>query len=552
MIEIIITFIAGVVSFLSPCVLPLVPAYIGYMGGRVTNTVAAQVEVKAGTSGAAVATTTSARFSTFLHAIAFVGGFTFIFVMLGVLSSALFQIGGQTTVTGIIGRIGGVMIIFFGFHFMGVIPALFKRLRTNQAIIDNIAVSIIVAALFVVFWVWGWTGTLNPLNPDLFIPPPTWTIVAAILFSFGTLGLMAAAGAFTQPAEFWNKTLNTIDRALYADTRRQMTASGQQGYGGSALMGLVFAAGWTPCIGPQLGAAMTLAGASGADALPGALLLATFSLGLGIPFLLTALMLDSAQGVLRKLQRNMRYIELFSGIFLVIVGVTIASGQLQSLSTRFSGEFGDVSYRMEGCIVGIFEGELGFGELGSCISDQETFDSIFAVEFEEANMPAPGESTAGVGTIDGLAGNTGELRVGLLEGNLAPNFTALMLDDTETRLSEYRGQYVLLNFWFTTCAPCRFEMPAFQQAYEAYGDGQLAMLAVNREEGPEAVTEFGEEFGVTFPLLLDELGDLQLLYDIVSYPTTFIIDPEGVIVERHIGPLTAEQIAEMIAGLMSA
>ncbi|NJL56796.1 hypothetical protein HC928_17830, partial [bacterium] len=68
-----------------------------------------------------------------------------------------------------------------------------------------------------------------------------------------------------------------------------------------------------------------------ADAIQGALLLTAFSLGLGIPFLLTALMLDSAQGMLRRLQRNMRVIELVSGSFLVLVGITIASGQLQSL-----------------------------------------------------------------------------------------------------------------------------------------------------------------------------------------------------------------------------
>lgn len=400
MIEVLITFIAGVVSFLSPCVLPLVPAYIGYMGGRVTNTVAAQVEV---TGGAAAIRTTSARFSTFLHAIAFVAGFTFIFVMLGVLGSALFQIGGQVTVTGIIGRIGGVIIVFFGFHFMGVIPAISRRLRETPAVLNNVLTSLLVAVFLVIFWVWGWTGALNPWDPSLFIPPPNWTIIAGILFSVGTIGLMFSGGAFTAPGTFWNKALNTLDNALYADTRRQMTASGQQGYAGSALMGLVFAAGWTPCIGPQLGAALTLAGASGADALRGAMLLMAFSLGLGIPFLLTALMLDSAQGALRRLQRHMRVIELFSGIFLIIVGITIASGQLQSLSTQFAGEFGDISYRMEGCIVGVFEGELGVGELGGCITDQETFDNIFAIEFDdEANLPLP---------QGGLTGSDDVLRV---------------------------------------------------------------------------------------------------------------------------------------------
>ncbi|NJL56797.1 hypothetical protein HC928_17835 [bacterium] len=262
MFEIVITFIAGVVSFLSPCVLPLVPAYIGYMGGRLTNTVSAQVTVMQSGTGTAALQTTSARLNTFLHAIAFVAGFTFVFVMLGVLGSALFQIGGQATVTGIIGRIGGVVIIFFGLHFMGAIPALFKRLRQNPALLDNLILSIAAAGFLVAFLVWGFTGTLTPWQRDVLIPPPAWTLTAALIAVFASLALMASSGAFTQPGVFWNKALNTLDRALYADTRRQMTATGQQGFGGSALMGIVFAAGWTPCIGPQLGAAMTLAGAT--------------------------------------------------------------------------------------------------------------------------------------------------------------------------------------------------------------------------------------------------------------------------------------------------
>src|SRR5450432_1630664 len=98
-----LALIAGLVSFLSPCVLPLVPAYIGYMGGRVTNTVAA------GTingSSAALTPSVGSRFSTMLHGLAFVGGFTFVFVALGLLGTAFVsEIGRQNinVITGIIG-----------------------------------------------------------------------------------------------------------------------------------------------------------------------------------------------------------------------------------------------------------------------------------------------------------------------------------------------------------------------------------------------------------------------------------------------------------------
>src|SRR5690349_16038288 len=114
-----LALIAGLVSFLSPCVLPLVPAYIGYMGGRVTNTVAAQAS-----SGAALTTRPmlGSRFSTMLHGLAFVAGFTFVFVALGLLGTAFVSVigrGNVNVVTGIIGRAGGLLIILFGLHFMG-------------------------------------------------------------------------------------------------------------------------------------------------------------------------------------------------------------------------------------------------------------------------------------------------------------------------------------------------------------------------------------------------------------------------------------------------
>ena len=128
-------------------------------------------------------------------------------------------------------------------------------------------------------------------------------------------------------------------------------------------MGMVFSAGWTPCIGPLLGTILTVAAASGAtsgDITQGMLLLAAYSVGLGIPFVITALLMNSAQGLLRRLQRHMHKIELLSGTLLVAIGVLVASGQLQSLSRTFSqGDFADFTFRVEECGVGFFNGELG-------------------------------------------------------------------------------------------------------------------------------------------------------------------------------------------------
>ena len=181
---------------------------------------------------------------------------------------------------------------------------------------------------------------------------------------------LIAKNAFVEPATFWKNALHAIDAAFYADTRRQMTAKGDQGLSGSALMGVVFAAGWTPCIGPMLGAAMTMA-ANGSDVPRAALLMTFYSLGLGIPFLLTALMLDSAQGGLRRLKSRMYAIQMFSGAFLILVGVLIGSGNLQKLSDQITAEFGDFTYSLEECVTGLVEGNVAFGDFGGCMRGEE-------------------------------------------------------------------------------------------------------------------------------------------------------------------------------------
>lgn len=536
MVEVVITFIAGIVSFISPCVLPLVPAYIGYMGGRVTNTVAAQVTVS-GNTGAIHST--QARFSTFMHGLAFVSGFTFIFVMLGVLGTALISLGGTIAVTGVLSRLGGLLIIFFGVHFMGAIPPFFVYLRKTPVIMNSLITSIIAALILSAMLVWGFTGTLTPWNPGIRGPEP-WMNSAAVISVLGILGLMAAGGAFTRPGSFWPKALNTVERTLYTDTRRQMVATGNQGLAGSAFLGIVFAAGWTPCIGPTLGTAMTLAVSSGADVARGGILLAAFSMGLGIPFLLTALMLDSAQGVLRRLQKRMRLIELVSGAFLIFIGVTIATGRLQTWSQQLSRDFADVSYRIEQCVVGFFENDIYFGQIRECVRDIDAFDRL-----KEHNRSLASDAALVPG-IQALAGSAAP-SVGLRVGNLAPDFSTVMIDGETVRLSDFRGRPVMVNFWYTDCAPCRVEMPEFEDAYRTYADVGLVILAVNREESAEQIRAFRDEIGATFPMLLDENGDIQVLYNVLGYPSTYVLDANGVIVVRNFGVMNGAQIRSAIA-----
>jgi cytochrome c-type biogenesis protein len=213
--------LAGLASFLSPCVLALVPAYIGYLGGRSASTM-------------------ENRWVTFSHGVAFVLGFSVIFVALGAAASAvgalLFDIRTW------IARIGGLVVVIFGLHTLGVI---------NIPFLDY-------------------------------------------------------------------------------DTRHQ-AAPKSSGYLSSALMGVFFSAGWAPCVGPVLGAVLTLA-LNGAQVAQGAILLSAYSAGLAVPFLLSALGVGRVTELLRRHARAIRTLSLATGGVLVAVGVMLFTGTLERLA----------------------------------------------------------------------------------------------------------------------------------------------------------------------------------------------------------------------------
>jgi len=220
-----LAFLAGLASFLSPCVFSLVPAYVGYLGGRA-----------AGGENSA-----SNRWVMFTHGLAFVLGFSVVFIFLGVAASAfgslLFNIRTW------LAKIGGIIVVIFGLHMIGVfrIPFLEYDLRVHSQV----------------------------------------------------------------------------------DAR--------WGYISSALMGVFFSAGWSPCVGPVLGAILTLA-LNGGSVLLGVKLLSAYSAGLAIPFLIAALGIGWVSVILRKYSKVMRYVEIAMGALLVIVGAMLFLGTFELLS----------------------------------------------------------------------------------------------------------------------------------------------------------------------------------------------------------------------------
>jgi peroxiredoxin len=134
---------------------------------------------------------------------------------------------------------------------------------------------------------------------------------------------------------------------------------------------------------------------------------------------------------------------------------------------------------------------------------------------------------------------------GTLEiGDKAHNFTLLDLDGNPVSLDDFEGRPIIINFWATWCAPCRIEMPELQEAYEAYEDQGLVILALNEDEPVDiARAYFEDEMGLTFTALQDDNSAIATAFgNFGTLPTTFFINPEGNITIIHRGPMTFGQI----------
>lgn len=126
-------------------------------------------------------------------------------------------------------------------------------------------------------------------------------------------------------------------------------------------------------------------------------------------------------------------------------------------------------------------------------------------------------------------------------GSVAPDFELVNLAGNQVRLSEIKGKSVLLNFWATWCLPCRSEMPVLNDRY-LRNKKHLEVLAINFDEPQEIVQAFVSELGISFPVLLDPGGVVQDLYRVRGYPTSYLIDQDGIIRFQHIGLLTERQL----------
>ncbi|GAB4544104.1 MAG: hypothetical protein OHK0023_00360 [Anaerolineae bacterium] len=492
-----IAFLAGLLSFMSPCVLPLIPAYIGYLTGRAAGNIAHSASGTASlasASGGAMAAAQVNRLVVLLHGIFFVLGFTLVFVGFGMILNLGFNlVASNQALAGVqngafdlrvfLAQAGGVIVILFGLHMMGV------------------------------------------------------TRWAANKLAAAKLGLIS-------------RVAERIVLILYSDTRRQMNPRNPYGYLGSTAMGMFFAAGWSPCIGPILGSILTLSAFSstGGEWLSAGGLLLTYSLGLGVPFLLAAVAIDQMRGLMKRLQKRMKTVELVSGAFLIVVGYMLLSGELQRLAT-VGGSFADFTYNLQECTLSSFRGQIAWSEHGACMGIGH---SKFLAQKEAASAPASsGSDTSDGGNVVAVPTLESEALVdqaiGLDIGLKAPNFTAtLYADNTEISLRDLEGKIVILNFWAVWCGPCRAEMPHFAEMMAKYPD--VTVLAVNFQDSPAQIEKFFSELELVLPVALDPKGQInQRIFKVAGYPTTLILDKDGVIRARKAGELSLQELEGMLA-----
>jgi thiol-disulfide isomerase/thioredoxin len=174
------------------------------------------------------------------------------------------------------------------------------------------------------------------------------------------------------------------------------------------------------------------------------------------------------------------------------------------------------------------------------------YTQVIMKETEEAATEASGQTNPfnpneNIGTA---------IMKGPLINESAPNFTLQTVDGEKVTLSDLKGKKVFINFWATWCPPCRDEMPEIEQYAKENPD--IVVLAVNlrnTEKSDEAVHNFIKEFEYTFPVLLDQKGNVGNAYKILTLPTSYFVNTEGIVQFKFIGPLNLEKMNELVSTL---
>lgn len=171
--------------------------------------------------------------------------------------------------------------------------------------------------------------------------------------------------------------------------------------------------------------------------------------------------------------------------------------------------------------------------------------AIWWFEFRDGGSTA-GSGTPGLGIVElpEALNSTGRAPAAR-EGRSAPNFKLETPEGDVHTLDQYRGSYVLLNFWASWCGPCRGETPDLEDFHQATAHRDVVVIGVNQQEQAATARSFADEFHVTYPILLDSDGEVSNAYQFPGLPATFLIDPTGVVERVYYGRITLDQLAEL-------
>lgn len=278
-VTVLTALLAGLVSFLSPCVLPLVPGYVSMLSGIGVE----QLQQGQGSRGALIRS-----------ALAFVLGFSIVFISFGASASAVgtFLLRNRDALA----PFAGAFIVLFGLHLIGALARISVRVGLM------IGAVLVAAGVAMAFLARAYSPNFRPIH----------------LFAMALIFLLGPA----------------MTRWLNRDMHFR-NLGGQPGIVSGFLMGFAFAFGWTPCIGPILAAVLTLA-ATRDTVLQGVFLLAAYSAGLAIPFLLTAIGIGQFLKFYKRFRRHIHLVEVFSGVLLLAIGGLIFMNRLTWLSGKLT------------------------------------------------------------------------------------------------------------------------------------------------------------------------------------------------------------------------
>ena len=413
-------FIQGLLSFLSPCVFPLIPLYIGYLSGGTG------VKDEEGVWH-------YPRGRVLVNTVFFVLGisFTFFLLGLGVSAAGSFFKDYQS----IFARVGGILVIALGLYQLGVFGS--SKLLGNEHRL--------------------------PFHLDRMAMSPVTALLMGFSFSFA----------------------------------------------------------WTPCVGPALSSVLLMTASAGTRA-KGFLMIGVYTLGFVLPFLAVGIFTTSLLKLFRRHMNIVKYTVKLGAVLMLLMGLMMFTGKMNDITGYLSGvgSAGQESVSEDA------------GNVGDESSQQDGSDD----SGRESGQSQEDENGGGSGadTVD---------------------FALTDQHGTQHSISDYRGKVIFLNFWATWCSPCRMEMPDIQELYQEYeGMGEEAEVAflsvatpgIGGEGTREEVIRFMEENGYTYPVLMDETGEVSAMFGISAYPTTYMIDREGKVYGYVSGTLSRENMESII------